>query len=292
MADFGNFSDTDEESAIEDIITQAKELSVLEQVSAINCSGFTDDSVLPTELESRFRKLKSFPATAKPKTHINDNHRHIEKRTQSLHHHSSNPISKSEFLFDSKQNPDGKPGLETAKSVSSCDSSSSSAIFSESKQNPDGEIDSQENSRHGSVSASASVPAVAVSSKSKLKSKSKSFSSPLSSPSSWMDSPSSPPSPPQRNGCLWCSPKNASKKKSRESPILGDDLDWGVKNDEFLSDLNTFSVKEQEKILKKAMKEQEKVSREAEKIVKLAKQASMRISDHHRGALDDVLSDD
>lgn len=271
MADFGNFSDTDEESAIEDIITQAKELSVLEQVSAINCSGFTDDSVLPTELESRFRKLKSFPATAKPKTHINDNHRHIEKRTQSLHHHPSNPI---------------------AKSVSSCDSSSSSAIFSESKQNPDGDIDSKENSRHGSVSASASVPAVAVSSKSKLKSKSKSFSSPLSSPSSWMDSPSSPPSPPQRKGCLWCSPKNASKKKSRESPILGDDLDWGVKNDGFLSDLNTFSVKEQEKILKKAMKEQEKVSREAEKIVKWAKQASMRISDHHRGALDDELSDD
>ncbi|KAL9447758.1 hypothetical protein AB3S75_015267 [Citrus x aurantiifolia] len=291
MADFGNFSDTDEESAVEDVITQAKELSVLEQVSAINCSGFTDDSVLPTELESRFRKLKSFPATVKPKTHINDNHHHIEKRTQSLHHHS-NPISKAELLSDSKQNPGGKPGLGTAKSISSCDSSPSSAIFSESKQNSGGEIYFKENSRHGSFSASASVPVVAVSSKLKLKSKSKSFSSPLSSPSSWMDLPSSPPSPPQRKGCFWCSPKSASKKKSRESPIFGDDLDWGNKNDEFLLDLNTFSVKEQEKILKKAMKEQERVSREAEKIVKWAKQESMRISDHYGGALDDELSDD
>ena len=66
---------------------------------------------------------RAFSSRAKPKTHINDNyHHHIEKHTQSLHHHHhSNPTSKSEFLFDSKQNPDGKPGLETAKSVSSCD---------------------------------------------------------------------------------------------------------------------------------------------------------------------------
>ncbi|KAH9791955.1 hypothetical protein KPL71_003939 [Citrus sinensis] len=104
-----------------------------------------------------------------------------------------------------------------------------------------------------------------------------------------MDSPSSFPS---RKGFIWCSPKNASKKKSRESPILSDDLDWGIKNDEFLSDLSIFLVKEQEKILQKAMKEQEKVSRKAEKIVKWEKQVSMRISEHYRGALDDELRDD
>ena len=55
-----------------------------------------------------------------------------------------------------------------------------------------------------------------------------------------MDSPSSPPSPPQRKGCFLCSPKSASKKKSKKSLILGDDLDLLVKNDEFLSDLKFF----------------------------------------------------
>ncbi|KDO63946.1 hypothetical protein CISIN_1g045418mg, partial [Citrus sinensis] len=90
------------------------------------------------------------------------------------------------------------------------------------------------------------------------------------------------------NDLIWCSPKNASKKKSRESPILGDDLNWGIKNDEFLSDLSTFL----EKILQKAMKEQEKVSPKAKKIVKWEKQVSMRISEHYRGALDDELRDD
>ena len=63
--------------------------------------------------------------------------------------------------------------------------------FSSSTNRTHQEIDSKENSRYGSVFSFVYV--VVVSSKSKLKSKSKSFSSPLSSPSSWMDSPSSLP---------------------------------------------------------------------------------------------------
>ncbi|KAJ4729116.1 Vitellogenin-2 protein [Melia azedarach] len=244
MADFGYFSDTDD-SAVEDLITQTKDLSVLEQVAAINCSGFTD-SVLPTELERRFSKLKSFPAT-KPKTSINNDH---TDGVKSLHH------SKSEVFSDSKQNPDGKEGSER-KSVSgydssplnSSDSSVQNEIFSESKKKADGKMNLKENSKRGSVSVSVPSP----SDHSKSKPKSKSFFSPLSSPSSWMDSPS----PPQKKGCFWCSPKSSSKKKSRENPVFGNDLDWG-KNDELLSDLSIFSVKEQEKILKKAMKEEEK----------------------------------
>ncbi|KDO39691.1 hypothetical protein CISIN_1g036386mg [Citrus sinensis] len=143
-------------------------------VSAINFSGFSDDSVLPIKLESRFCRLKSFPAIAKPKTHINDNHYH--HHTEKTHTISSLSSFKSNF---------------------------------------------------------------------------------------------------KRKGCFLCSPKSASKEKSRESPILGDDLDWGIKNDEFLSDLRYFFfVKEQEKILQKAIKEQEKVSGEVQKTVKWANQFS------------------
>lgn len=55
-----------------------------------------------------------------------------------------------------------------------------------------------------------------------------------------------------------------------------EDKRW-EKNDEILSDLSTFSVKEQERKLKKALEEEEKISREAEKVVKWVKQESARM---------------
>ncbi|XLS48250.1 hypothetical protein HN51_022608 [Arachis hypogaea] len=65
-------------------------------------------------------------------------------------------------------------------------------------------------------------------------------------------------SPPRRAGCFWCSPRKDSKKKSKE-------VDWSVlgwhKDDELLSDLGSFSSKKQLKILKKALKEEQKISR-------------------------------
>ncbi|KAK2661969.1 hypothetical protein Ddye_000543 [Dipteronia dyeriana] len=244
MANFGYFSDTDD-SAVDELISQAKELCVLEQVSAVNCSGFTD-SLLPTELEQRFRKLKPFPATKpKPPTNINDTH-----YAKSLPH--------------SKRQVDHKAECETF-SVPPINSSMENETLLDSKQKP------------------VSVP--------KLKSSSKSScSSPLSPSDSWKISRSRSPSPPLKSGCLWCSPKSSSKKKSKdnENRVLSSCLDWG-KTDEFLSDLNAFSAKEQQKVLKKAIKEEEKVSREAEKIVKWAKQASMRMRAHDS---EDELNDD
>lgn len=51
------------------------------------------------------------------------------------------------------------------------------------------------------------------------------------------------------------------------------------KKDEILSDMSTFSVREQERRLKKALKEEERVSREAEKVVQWVKQESARMDD-------------
>ncbi|GAY41808.1 hypothetical protein CUMW_062280, partial [Citrus unshiu] len=63
-------------------------------------SPTTQSFPVPIKLESQFCRLKFFPATAKSKTHINDNHhRHTEKHTQSLHHHHSNPTSKERVVF-------------------------------------------------------------------------------------------------------------------------------------------------------------------------------------------------
>ena len=52
--------------------------------------------------------------------------------------------------------------------------------------------------------------------------------------------------------------------------------------------MNTFSGKNQQKLLKKAMKEEEEISKEAEKIVKWAKQASARME---ISCIEDDLSD-
>lgn len=69
--------------------------------------------------------------------------------------------------------------------------------------------------------------------------------------------------------------------------LSSEQVQWG-KNDEMLSDMSTFSVKEQEKRLKKALEEEEKVSKEAERVVQWVKQESARID---VSALKSVLSD-
>lgn len=264
MADFGYLSDTDD-SAVEELISQTKDLSVLEQVSAINCSGFTD-SVLPSELEQRLRKLKSFPSTSgKPKFSA-------EEPLQ----RSKSELNNSRGECEQDQSRDVKVGLEKksvldydSSPLNSLDFSTENEVFSESKQNPYGKTELKEKSKRGFVPVHDSAPF-----------SSKSFSSPLSSTNSSRGSPS----PPRKSGCFWCSPKKIVKPTSKE------DRSVISKNDELLSDLGIFSLKEQKKILKKAMKEQEKVSREAERIVDWAKQVSMRMSAHDD--IEDELSDE
>ncbi|WCJ20594.1 hypothetical protein M5689_002814 [Euphorbia peplus] len=53
-----DLSYSDSESAADELIAQIQDLCVLEQVSKINTSSFSD-SLLPSHLETRFQKLKS-----------------------------------------------------------------------------------------------------------------------------------------------------------------------------------------------------------------------------------------
>ncbi|KAK9928287.1 hypothetical protein M0R45_025430 [Rubus argutus] len=257
-----DFSDTDEDSAVEELISQAKDLCVLEQLSAINCSGFTD-SVLPTELESRFCRLKSFPVTKHMTTASRP-----PQTTASFRHNSveaENP--------DEKACPDPKPTSGGSKS----------------KPKPKhGSVSSPSNSSNSSPESAIFSPAKRISGKkhrSKAKSKSGSFSSPLGSCNSLREDS---PSPPRKTGCFWCSPKTksaSSHRKSKENGGIGG-LALNFSDDKLLSDLGSFSKRE----LKKAMKEEEKISKEAEKIVKWAKHESARM--HVTGIDDDELSDD
>ncbi|KAL0372004.1 UNVERIFIED_CONTAM: hypothetical protein Scaly_0882000 [Sesamum calycinum] len=202
MDDF--FSDSDGEKAVEDLLSQAMESTVLEQVATINCAGFTD-SGLPSHLETRFQRLKSFPAsTAKPTS--------LSTKSFSLSHPAE--FKKVESVNEAKSSDSGeeKNGERSEK-----------VCFSTCEE--------------------------------------------------WL---------------LLVFSKKVSRKKNKENRGLDLGLDWG-KHDELLSDLSNFSVHSQRKMIKKAMEEEERISREAEKIVKWAKHASARMD---VSSIEDELSDD
>lgn len=96
------------------------------------------------------------------------------------------------------------------------------------------------------------------------------------------------------SACCFCfsssTKKSVARNGKRSTGVLSSEhvVEWG-KNDEILSDMSTFSVKEQESRLKKALEEEERASKEAERIVKWVKQESARID---VSAIKSILSDE
>ncbi|XP_061359882.1 uncharacterized protein LOC133303920 [Gastrolobium bilobum] len=267
MGGLCDLSDTDE-SAIEEIISQAQDACVLEQVSAINCSAITD-SALPTDLESRFRKLKSFPAT-KPKQ--------IPHTLSTLHKGND----QSPDFSPSKENPDDPKLKLPSGCVSSPQKKGSEAKSKHGSVSLSPPFGSASGSSHTSEESSVSSVFKPTQKDEGKRSRQKSLFSSLGSSNSLMGGS---PSPPRKVGFFWCSPKK-EKKKSKENNVVV--VGWD-KSDELLSDFGSFSSKQQQKMLKKALKEEEKISREAEKIVEWAKHASARMN---VSGIDDELSDD
>ncbi|KAK7407023.1 hypothetical protein VNO78_08663 [Psophocarpus tetragonolobus] len=97
LSDSESESESDNECAVEEIMSQAQDAVVLEQVSAINCSGFSD-SVLPSHLETRFRNLKSFPPSkTKPPTSVQSSNHQSPHFSPSKHSgHPSASLSSSD----------------------------------------------------------------------------------------------------------------------------------------------------------------------------------------------------
>ncbi|KAK6785267.1 hypothetical protein RDI58_018722 [Solanum bulbocastanum] len=254
MADFSFLSDSDNEKAVEELLSQAMDQSVLEQVAAINCSGFTD-SVLPTQLETRFRKLKSLPAApATPKPSA------VARNSKSFGSSEFPNTPKTKKIDDENKKIEGSPVEEKGSKVNL----------------EDGFVEKQ--------TKSTSIENDVFSKITSGKRGKKSSSGPISSPS---DSSKDRLSPPAKTGCFWCSPKKGFNRKGKENRNVSMGLKWG-KDDELLSDSSIFSSKNREKLMKKAMEEQEKINREAEKIVKWAKQASARMD---VSSIEDELSD-
>lgn len=263
MGDFSFQSDTDE-SAVEQILAEAMDHCVLQQVAAINCSSFSH-SVLPSNLESRFQRLKTFPPPSSSS--------------------SSKPLPKPQLAPDSA----------TASNNSANQLKVEKPISDDSVKTPVKERKSEGKSRsgyHSSPSGSSNSSSGYLNSP-KLRpkqggKKGKDENFPSGSFSSGSKSSGSSPER-VKTGCFWCSPKRVSRKKSgtRNGGFdLGDD--WG-KHDEIMSDLRSFSSKKQKKLMKIAKKEEEKINKEAEKIVKWAKQTSARLD---FSVIDDLSDDD
>ncbi|KAI3468482.1 hypothetical protein Pfo_025145 [Paulownia fortunei] len=254
MADF--FTDSDDEKAVEELLSQAMDMAILEQVAAINCAGFKD-SDLPSHLETRFQNLKCFPSsTTKPAS--------LSTQSFDLSHSSqfkrSNSVNKTKNS-DSSEGKNGELTEKVERKLEPCKKGFSPRL----KKSPEtiNCFSPSKSSNSGSFPPSKKNP------------RGKPWKKGRKSPScsSWEGFSSRSVSPPGKSGCFLCSPNKVSRKKNNENRGLDLGLDWG-KHDEFLSDLSNFSVKSQQKMMKKAIKEEEKICREAEKIVKWVKHAS------------------
>ncbi|CDY21429.1 BnaA09g29980D [Brassica napus] len=162
-------------SAVEDLLSQAKDLYDLEQVAAINLAGFTD-SALPTNLETRFRRLKSLPVSRQPDP-VSRQPNPVSSSKKLLFH------SKSMAEKNHKRNFSGRikhvPSVHSRPLVSSVDGT---RVFSGSIKR-----DQSVKSRDGKVLSPPTTTAQAV----KLLSKEKSRTSSASSASIDLMSPSS-----------------------------------------------------------------------------------------------------
>ncbi|MCL7040812.1 hypothetical protein MKW94_011164 [Papaver nudicaule] len=283
MADFSYLSESDE-SAVEYILSQAMDQCVLEQIVSINLSGISDTS-LPTDLEHRFSKLKSFPGTnPKPEIPRNLVSKSVEN-TQSLspNEEIGSPSNPNQVNTSSSSIPTTDIGTRLSKLKSFLGTNPKTEIPQNQVSSPNKEIGSFSPSNSNQVKKISSFGA-------KPKSKQafvRSFSS--SSDSSQENSSSSSS---KQNCFFWCSPKKVLRKQGKETRVPKgiemDPFEWD-KDNEFISDLTSFSLKEQKKKLKKVMREQQKINREAEKIVEWAKQASSRIE---VSEIEDLLTDD
>ena len=77
-------------------------------------------------------------------------------------------------------------------------------------------------------------------------------------------------------GCFSSKRGNERKKKSVETDHNKENWE---KKESMLSDMSTFSVKEQERRLKKALEEEGRVTKQAERVVHWIKQESARMDD-------------
>ncbi|KAJ3690889.1 hypothetical protein LUZ61_020053 [Rhynchospora tenuis] len=264
----------DDKSAVDAIIAEAMDACALDQIAKLNTAHLSSsDSSLPSDLESRFRKLKSFPtrsatAAASPAVTATRSLNFGKENNAPLAPAPSVPIVGSGFTGGDGETESTSPVVTCGEKTKRVETQSEVKVGS-GVQSGDG-VEFKKPSLADSGFGSGFSP-------------------------SKRRGPQPDPSPLDRLGCcFFLSPKKAtSTTKSKQKDGNGGSvygMDLGAVELDELSNNKTFlaDIKEQQKKLKKAMKEQEKVSREAAKLVRYARHASARM----RANTDELFSDD
>ncbi|AAF87018.1 F26F24.11 [Arabidopsis thaliana] len=115
-----------DDSAVEELLSQAKDQYVLEQVAKINCSGFTDDTALPTNPETRLRRLKSLPVSRTDS---------VSSSPKKLLSHSNSMASHPEKKYRGNVSSVSSFSIQVGKSCPLDSSVEETQIFSKTKRN-------------------------------------------------------------------------------------------------------------------------------------------------------------
>ncbi|KAL1194128.1 hypothetical protein V5N11_004075 [Cardamine amara subsp. amara] len=117
------------DSAVDELLSQVNDEYDLEQVAAINCAGFTDDSALPTNLETRLRRLKSLPvARTYP---VSSSSKKLLSHSKSMASYNTGKKS-----LGNVSSASANFSIQTGKSCPLDSSVEETQIFSEIKRNP------------------------------------------------------------------------------------------------------------------------------------------------------------
>ncbi|KAJ4783669.1 vitellogenin-2 protein [Rhynchospora pubera] len=264
-----------DKSAVDAIIAEAMDACALDQIAKLNTAHLSSssDSSLPSDLESRFRKLKSFPArttaTASPAVTATRSLNFGKENNAPTLPPASVPIVGSGLTGSDGETESSSPVVTCGEKPKGIETQSEVKVQSGVETGED--VKSKKASFAGSDFGSGFSP-------------------------SKRSGPQPDPSPLDRLGCcFFLSPKKATSTTPKSKQKNGNggsvyDMDLGVVELDELSDNKKFlaDIKGQQKKLKKALKEQEKVSREAAKLVRYARHASARM----RANTDELFSDE
>ncbi|KAL9253756.1 hypothetical protein AKJ16_DCAP08038 [Drosera capensis] len=236
MADFSFLSSSDDDSAIDVLISSTIDHCTLETITKLNTSSFTDQTLLPPHLESRFRRLKSHLPTTQNEL-LTRNQRNGTSKKEILRN------GESSFLFDSD------PGSSNSDLDKGFDEKVRKGFPSRGLDTGNWEVGCVEKGewRNGSGSSREVEDSKGV-----------------------------------VCSCFGGKGLGFKRKSGRKM------------GNEVLRDLGSLSRMEQRDVMKMALKEEERIAKEAERIVEWARQASERVNvgDLEEEEEDDEFGDD
>lgn len=280
---YSSSSDSEHENAVEELLSQFLDEELLKiTTNPVGSRGSARQGLDP-ELESRYEKLKASVSNLRPPGPPQSLERCHSRLSESAEAKlpGNNPSSSPESPRDSNSSPISK-GCSTS-AASSPRGNSNSRPPKKTSRTFVASSPSVRSRRSYSLSPSPPRACFCGSPKKLLRS----LSSKRSSGSSKMKKSESHIGEDELTAAV-VSEKSKMRARNKDRVRAKDELD-SLSDDEFLTDLSTFSLKGHRKQLKKVLKEEQKVNRDAEDLVKWVKQASARIDDR---VLDDLLSDE